>query len=207
MKSASDSMHVYDSRTIVLHWVTAAFVVMLWILGQCIDFFPKGVPRMSARSTHIVFGALLALLLAARIAWRLRAGAKLAPAHPGISGQLAVGAHYLLYALLATTVLVGIACEWFRGDTLFNVFTVPAFDPIHKKKLSEPASDLHALAANALLVLAGLHAAAAIFHHSVRRDQVLRRMWPSLSQARGEKQKLDRQEVEATKVDWQGPTI
>jgi cytochrome b561 len=185
MKSASERTDVYDSRTIALHWVTAAFVVMLWTLGQCIDSFPKGVPRMSARSVHITFGALLAILLAVRIAWRLRAGVKLSAAVPGISGQLAVGAHYLLYALLAAAVLLGIACEWFRGDTLFNLFTVPAFDPHDKKRLSEPASDLHALAANSLLAVAAVHAAAAIFHHSVLKDGVLRRMWPKLSQARG----------------------
>ena len=179
MKSASDKADVYDSRTIALHWVTAALVVTLWTLGQCIDLFPKGVPRISARSTHITLGALLAVILAARIAWRVRAGVQLSPVDPGISGRLAVAAHYLLYALLAGTVLLGIACVWFRGDTWFNLFTVPAFDP-NNKNLRETASDLHALAANTLLALAGLHAAAAIFHHGVLKNQVLRRMWPNL---------------------------
>jgi cytochrome b561 len=200
MKSASDRADVYDSRTIALHWFTAAFVVMLWTLGQCIDFFPKGVPRMSARSVHIIFGALLAIVLTVRIAWRLRAGVKLSPAVPGIAGQLAFGAHYFLYALLAAAVLLGIACEWFRGDKLFNLFTVPAFDP-GNKKLSEAASDLHALAANTLLAAAGLHAAAAIFHHSVLKDGVLRRMWPNLSQTRGKTHKPGRGEGEAAEVN------
>jgi cytochrome b561 len=36
----------------------------------------------------------------------------------------------------------------------------------------------HALAANALAILAGLHAAAALFHHYVMRDDILRRMLP-----------------------------
>ena len=35
----------------------------------------------------------------------------------------------------------------------------------------------HGLAANTVLILAGLHAAAALFHHYVRKDQLLRRMW------------------------------
>jgi cytochrome b561 len=36
----------------------------------------------------------------------------------------------------------------------------------------------HALAANAILVVAGVHAAAALFHHYILRDPTLRRMLP-----------------------------
>ena len=40
----------YDRRTIVYHWASAALVLGLWIAGQCIDFFPKGTPRITVRS-------------------------------------------------------------------------------------------------------------------------------------------------------------
>ena len=36
----------------------------------------------------------------------------------------------------------------------------------------------HELAANAILIVAGLHAAAALFHHYILRDATLRRMLP-----------------------------
>ena len=52
MRSTAGTADVYDTRTIALHWVTVAFVCMLWIIGQCIDFFPKGVPRMGARAAR-----------------------------------------------------------------------------------------------------------------------------------------------------------
>ena len=61
----------YDRRTVVLHWITAALVVALWLLGQTIDWFPKGTPRVFARSTHISLGVALALVLVARVSWRL----------------------------------------------------------------------------------------------------------------------------------------
>nr|WP_316642670.1 cytochrome b/b6 domain-containing protein [uncultured Roseateles sp.] len=168
----------YDARTIRMHWLTAALVVGLWTLGQCIDFFPKGLPRITARSLHISFGVALALLLVARLVWRVRQGVKLAPA-PGLAGRLAVVMHYLLYLLLAAVVVIGIACVWIRGDNLFNLFTVPAFDPSNED-LREEAVDLHGLMANLLLFAAGLHAAAAVWHHLVIKDGVLRRMWPRL---------------------------
>ncbi|HEY1090070.1 MAG TPA: cytochrome b/b6 domain-containing protein [Burkholderiaceae bacterium] len=41
------------------------------------------------------------------------------------------------------------------------------------------AVEWHALAANSLLIVAGLHAAAALWHQFVRKDGVLRRMWPA----------------------------
>lgn len=53
----------YDRRSIALHWITAGLVMSLWLLGQTIDWFPKGSPRSTARSTHIVLGLALALVL------------------------------------------------------------------------------------------------------------------------------------------------
>lgn len=170
----------YDSRTIAFHWISAILVIGLWTLGQCIDFFPRGTPRVMARSLHITFGVLLALLLLARLVWRFGGrGVKLEQATSGYLGSIAVGVHYLLYALMAAVVVIGMWCVWVRGDTLFNLFTVPAFDPANKQ-LREDAVDLHELAANILLFLAAFHAAAALWHHFVRKDNVLRRMWPGL---------------------------
>lgn len=38
--------------------------------------------------------------------------------------------------------------------------------------------ELHEWFANAVLIVVGLHAGAALFHRYVLRDEVLRRMWP-----------------------------
>jgi cytochrome b561 len=169
----------YDRRTIALHWASAALVLGLWAVGQCIDFFPRGAPRMTVRSFHIAFGLLLALLLAARMAWRLRGGVSLPAADPGIQGRLAFGAHHLMYGLLCIAVIVGMACVWIRGDSLFNFFTVPSFDPTNRR-LAHNAVELHGWIANVLLPLAAVHAAAAVWHHRVLKDGVMRRMWPGL---------------------------
>ena len=169
----------YDRRTIVYHWASAALVLGLWIAGQCIDFFPKGTPRITVRSLHISVGVLLGALLLARLAWRRGGGVKLPAADPGVSGRVAVGIHHLLYLLLCAAVVVGLACVWIRGDNLFNLFTVPAFDP-GNRALAHQAVELHEWIANLLLGLAVLHGAAAIWHHRALKDGVLRRMWPSL---------------------------
>lgn len=174
----------YDSRTVTLHWISALLVLGLWIAGQSIGFLPRGEPRVPVRSLHITAGVVLALVLIARIAWRTRGGVRLAPAEPGLLGRLAVWVHYLLYALMVTIVVLGLASVWFRGDTLFNLFRVPAFDPANRQ-LGRNSVEIHGLLANILLGVALAHGAAALWHQKVRKDGVLRRMWPSLPPGQG----------------------
>jgi cytochrome b561 len=79
--------------------------------------------------------------------------------------------------MLVSTLSLGLFNLWQRGDMIVFVGRVPAFDP-DNKWLSETVGDLHALSANWIMILAGLHAAAALFHHYILRDDVLRRMSP-----------------------------
>jgi cytochrome b561 len=166
----------YDRGSIVLHWLTAALVGLLWVLGQTVDWFPKGEPRIAARSLHIVLGISLALVLAWRIGWRLRAGITLPPV-AGWPGKVAALMHKALYLLLIVTLSLGVANAWVRGDTIFDLFTIPAFDP-GNKSLRETVEDWHGLAANILLFAALLHAAAGLLHHYLFNDDVLQRMLP-----------------------------
>lgn len=167
----------HDARSIMLHWLTAVLVVGLWALGQSIDLFPKGVPRVTARSLHISVGIVLTLVLAYRIRWRFGAGAQRPPSGTGLQDTIAAGSHKALYVLLIATVVLGLANVWVRGDTLFGLVTVPAFDP-GNRELRETVEDWHGLAANILLIVAALHSAAAIAHHVFLKDDVLRRMLP-----------------------------
>lgn len=167
----------YDGFSILLHWVTAALVVALWTLGQCIDFFPKGAPKIDARSTHFLLGATLAVVLIVRMGWRASAGRSLPLADPGWMGAAAKAVHYGLYALVATTVVLGIFNAWQRGDVVFNVFTIPKLVP-GDVALKKTLENLHADFADAVLIVAGVHAAAALAHHYLLRNAVLRRMLP-----------------------------
>jgi cytochrome b561 len=49
----------YDRITVLFHWLTASLVLLLWCLGQSIDYFPRGTPRIAVRSMHILLGATL----------------------------------------------------------------------------------------------------------------------------------------------------
>ncbi|HWK46722.1 MAG TPA: cytochrome b [Stellaceae bacterium] len=165
----------YDRKTIILHWLTAALVVSLWGVAQVIDLFPSGPLRVDARSVHIALGIGLIVTLVVRIAWRAGGGRRLEPAETGLLGAAGTAVHYLLYALLIAELCLGVANVWVRGDSLFNLVTVPAFDP-GNRALGAAVGNLHGTVANVILIVAGLHALAALFHHYIRRDGVLRRM-------------------------------
>ena len=167
----------YDGATIILHWITAALVVTLWALGQTIDFFPKGAPKIDARSTHFLLGVTLGIVLLTRVWWRTTSGRSLPRADSGWVGVAAKAVHYGLYALVGATVVLGILNAWQRGDIVFNVFTIPKLVP-GDLALKRTLEELHGDFADVVLIVAGLHAAAALVHHYLLRDTVLRRMLP-----------------------------
>ena len=175
--AAVESAVRYDRVSILLHWLTAALVVILWTLGQTIDFFPKGAPKIDARSVHITLGATLGIVLLARILWRASAGRRLPLANSGWLGVTAKVVHYGLYLLVGVTVVLGIFNAWQRGDVLFNIYHIPQLVP-GDVALKRTIEALHGDFADAVLIIAGLHAAAALAHHYLLRDRVLRRMLP-----------------------------
>ncbi len=169
----SGTLH-YDRATIALHWITAGLIVTLWGLAQIIDFFPTAV-RVYPRSAHILIGVSLVLIYVARLIWRNTGGSHLPAADKGLMGLAAKAAHWGLYALVAVTLILGLIFEAVRADNILNLFRLPSIAP-GDKALRNLLGDLHGTAANAILILAGLHASAALFHQYVLKDNLLRRM-------------------------------
>ena len=98
----------YDSKTKIFHWVSAGLIFTMWLLGQSFDFLPDGDPIIIGASIHYVLGAVLMILLAFRLNWKLSKGTKLPAALPGLWGTLAKSAHMAQYALLIAVLLLGI---------------------------------------------------------------------------------------------------
>jgi cytochrome b561 len=155
----------------------AVLVGLLWSIAQIVDYFPKGAPRIAVRSAHIVLGVLLGAILAMRVVWRSRSGRRLPLANDGVSGRLARIVHWALYAGLAVVILLGMANASARGDSIFGLFRIPKIYP-NLPQLKPSVEMFHKTAANALVILALVHALAAFAHHYILRDGVLRRMLP-----------------------------
>ena len=180
MQPVSPRASRYDRATMSFHWATAILVAWQWLGAQVIDWFPRGALRVDARSVHITVGVLLALLLIARLFWRLTGGRRLPLADRGVLNVVAKATHWGLYALLLAMVSVGVFLAWTRGDSIFNLFSIPAFDP-DNRALPDQIQEIHAAIGWVIVGLAGLHATAALIHRFVWHDGVLARMLPARS--------------------------
>ncbi len=171
----------YGALPQALHWLTAIFVIAGWLLGQFIDAFPKGPPRTFALLTHMTLGEFVILFLIARLIWRFANPPP--PVEPTQFGRLLEVAsqvsHWTLYALLVAVPVVGIVVELKRGQPLpvLGVWDVASPWPADRAT-ARSALEAHELLANALLILAGIHACAALLHHYAFRDRTLARMLP-----------------------------
>jgi cytochrome b561 len=164
----------YDRRTIWFHWLSAGLVAVMYLLAQIIDEFGRTY-RVWPRSLHILLGIALMLVLAARLIWRNTGSRTLPSIDKGAVKYLSKAVHIGLYGLLAAALLLGLFYELARADDLFTLGRLPSIAP-GDRALRHQLEELHGTAANLLMILAGLHAAAALVHHYILRDATLRRM-------------------------------
>ena len=171
----------YDRATIAFHWLTVILVVGLFALAEIWGFLPRGTPtRRLLQSVHISFGLLFAAVFVLRVVWRLSRGRRLPPASGGWLRLAGSGMHGLLYLLLAAQIVLGFLFRWAQGEpfAFFGLFDIPTLVSIdHEQRRF--FGGLHNTVAWGIIVLACIHAVAALVHHYVLRDGVLRRMTSS----------------------------
>ncbi len=165
----------------LIHWLTAALVVSLFVLGGWVVYFDPGDGPLKDElyNLHQSIGITVWVLVLIRIVVRLATGApKLPPGTPGAVRLLATLKHLALYLVLLVQPIVGLSDTNAWGFPLkwFWLFTVPS--PIGKQPdpVAQSLSDLHWFGALALLLLLGTHIAGALYHGLVRRDGVVRHM-------------------------------
>jgi len=170
----------YGSGPQALHWFTVLVVIAAWLLGQFGDDLPESAHDAVVR-VHITLGQLVVVLLIARLAWRIANPPP--PAEPTRFGRLlefaAKATHVALYALLIAVPVAGTMVQLKRGNPLPILGVWETASPWPRDRVvARSVLGIHELLANALLILAALHAAAALFHHWVLRDHTLTRMLP-----------------------------
>lgn len=169
-------MRSYTLQAILLHWLHAALIAGLLVLGWTMVDLPKGAERSWAIGLHKSLGLCALILVAARLAWRRRCAT---PDFPGSAAErrLAQAAHRLLYALLLLAPLAGYLSASFTAYPMkfFGLALPKAGWP--DATLNALFNGLHKGAVWALALLIGLHLAAAL-RHALRGDGVLSRMLP-----------------------------
>jgi cytochrome b561 len=180
MRAAPHHYAVFDPVIRTVHWLTLLLIAGVYGAAWAAHSGLAGDWYGPVMQLHRSMGLSVWALTVFRLAWRVRAEVPELPGdlHPLL--KLAAGMNQaLLYLLLVIQPVLGLLQTSARGQSvefylLFNLPSVIGPD----RPLARQLHDLHALAANGLLILIAMHAGAALFHHFIRRDDVLNAMLP-----------------------------
>lgn len=172
----------HSALTQLIHWLTAVLVVAAFVLGPE-DLDEMAHPELDTGvQLHETFGMVVIALTVLRLLWALlarRPDPVPAPRWMHVGSKAVQGALYLLLLAVPATAMLG---TWLEGDALSLVGGIAVASPLGmSESLGDALLDIHPALADALLWLAGIHAAAALFHHHVLKDGVLMSMLPARS--------------------------
>jgi cytochrome b561 len=166
----------YHPVHVVLHWLVAIMVIGAFAIGMTfLDSTPNSDPQKAIYlKYHFAWGALLALLMVARVVTRF-AFKRPAPADAGhqVLNILAKVVHFLLYVGVFGMLLSGASMAMQAG--LMDVFAGQASLPEDFHIFA--VRGVHGMVFSILFILILLHTGAALYHQFIRRDHLLGRMW------------------------------
>jgi len=169
----------YTRTAITLHWLIAALVVAMILLGLIMTEVPRQTPMRGALfNFHKSLGLVVLALVIARLAWRITHHPPPLPVDvPAWNRQLSGVTHATFYVLLLAQPLLGYVASVFGkyGVKFFGV-ALPAWGS-DNPAVREPFLDAHHLVARLLIGLIALHLAGVAWHRFGRRGDLWRRMW------------------------------
>ena len=176
----------YDLPSRAFHWVTVIVVISAFVLGPG-DFgqtMREGIDPATRGDIvwHESLGMFVFVMTALRLLW-VAFRPSVPPAKMQrwmlVAGKLVHVALWMLLLALPTTALLSLGSEshplTLLGGVRFDRLSVIANFPIAKLV---DWGDMHQFLGNAIIWIAGFHAAAAIFHHVILKDGVLSAMLP-----------------------------
>ena len=191
----------YDAGARFFHWL-----VVLLFLAQ----IPAGIamvvpaaiydfvflPGIEQRTIDLIYifhkglGAILLVVVLARVAWRLTHKAPPFPdSMPEMEKRIAKQTHAAIYVLMVVVAVTGYVHVIGLGFPieLLDAIGVPPLLP-RMERIAVIASFVHRFTVFVLLGLVAVHIAEVLRHHLIEKDGVLGRMWPPFGGADPEPQ-------------------
>jgi cytochrome b561 len=177
----------YNTVSIALHWLIALGILALVAIGLSMTHLnPAPMLKFQLYQLHKSIGITVLLAVLLRVIWRLTHKPPPLPEMPPIEKAAAKATHGLLYLLMLGIPLTGWALV---SVSVLNLPTVlygvmpwphlPILSEITNKAPVEAVMKfIHGKLAWVLIALIVLHAGAALRHHFILRDGILRRMLP-----------------------------
>ena len=168
----------YGVVTKGFHWVLFLMLTFSVIAGNFLASMPKGAEKLEAAGMHKSFGAVILMLIFARFFWRLINDIPKDETNtPDMQKSLAHVMRWALYALMFAQPISGILMTQSAGYPIsfFGLFEFPAL--LEKdKSLAEFFRSAHGVIWIILVVAVFAHVSAALHHHFIKKDNVLKKM-------------------------------
>lgn len=163
-----------------LHWLIGLMIFVSLGVGLYMVDLSLSPTKLRLYSWHKWAGVTIFTLVLVRCLWRLsHAAPPLPDPMPRWQRLVAEGTHYLLYALMIAIPLAGWLMSSAKGfqTVYFGVLPIP--DLLAKnKELGETLTLVHRYLNYTMIAIISTHTGAALKHHFVDKDDILRRMWP-----------------------------
>lgn len=187
-------LEVYSPTARFFHWLVVALVLVQVPVGAYMAYRGNEMPFKNDKgeiehgvwdaltntlySSHKVLGLTILAVVLARLFYRLSHGA---PAdEPTILPWQKIASHvshWALYVLLIVVPVLGyIGISYYPALEVFGV-KLPAVTPANEDT-AKTVFEVHGFLAWTIVAIASVHIAAALYHHFIRKDNVLRRMLP-----------------------------
>lgn len=174
-----NTRQTYGSVSKLFHWTLTLLIIGLFILGLWmmeLSYYDQWYQK--APHYHKSVGILVAIAMVLRLLWRwVNPKPQAIVSHKSWEVWLSALMQWLLYLLIFVILITGylIPTADGRGIDVFNWFTVPALGSLIENQ-EDLAGDVHYWLGISVMVLAGLHAVAALKHHFLDKDATLKRM-------------------------------
>lgn len=173
-----NTTNTYGAVAKGFHWLLFLMLTFSVVAGNFMASMPKGAEKLQAAGMHKSFGAVILMLIMLRFIWRLiNETPRLPDGTSSVEALIARTMHWGLYLLMFTQPLSGIMMSQAAGFPVnfFGLFEFPVFlekDP----SLAQFFKGVHGTVWVILVVAVIGHAGAALHHHFVKKDNVLKQM-------------------------------
>lgn len=163
----------YGVVAVVLHWISAAAVLLLLILGFCAARSSEAAQAAAILRLHVPLGLLVLALTFVRLIWWQFDHRPVRVSGPRWQMLAARANHWALYGLLIVMGLSGIGLMVASGAA--PILFGGAERPLPEFDRFAPMAG-HALGAFAVVALLAVHLGAVLYHQLYRHDHLLGRM-------------------------------
>ncbi len=170
----------FGSLAVLFHWIMLVVIGAAYASMEFKGLTPRGsAQRATLAAWHYGFGLSVFALVWLRLLVRATGTAPaILPPPTRWQETLARIGHFLLYAFMIGVPLLGWLTVSAEGASVFFLGWHLPLLLAKNEPLRRQLQDFHETFANVGYVLIGVHTAAALFHHYVRRDNTMSLMWP-----------------------------